>query len=96
MRLGNGVLSPEKERRLAADGVAQVLELEPVGVDRLELDPLDAVVAAQLDHRLIAMPRVVEEQRPLGPDRLELVALRHTRPAVEERVDVPRRSASRP
>lgn len=87
-RLTDGILSAQKKRRLAVDGVAQILELEPVGVDRVELDPLDAVVATQLDHGLIAMPWVIEEERSLGADGLELVAFRQTRPAVEERVDI--------
>ena len=39
----------------------------------LELDQLDLVVAAELDRRRVAVPRVVEEQRALAADRLELV-----------------------
>ena len=44
----------------------------------------------ELDHGLGAVPRIVEEERPLGADRLELVALGQRRAAVEERVDVAR------
>src|SRR5581483_6936240 len=55
-RLRDGVLAAEQQLPFTADRVAQVLELEPVGVDRLQLDALDAVVAADLDHRLVAMP----------------------------------------
>ena len=51
----------------------------------LELDPLDVPVPAQLDHRVQAVPGIVEEERALAADRLELVALRHRRAAVEER-----------
>ncbi len=42
-----------------------------------------AVGAAQLDQRLDAVPGVVEEQRALGADRLELVARRQVEAAVE-------------
>ena len=41
---------PSSGCALTADRRRHVLRLEPVGVDRFELDPLDAVVAAQLDH----------------------------------------------
>src|SRR5438445_3081435 len=38
---------------------------------RSDLDPLDLPVAAQLDHRSLAMPRVVDEERAVAPDRLD-------------------------
>ncbi len=79
---------PSRSGAAAGDRVCEVLELEPVRVDRLELDALGAVVAPELDHRLLAVPGVVQEQRPLGADRLELVALGEARSAVEERDDV--------
>ena len=41
-RLRERVGAAEQRLGLAADRVAQVLELEPVRVDRLDLDPLDA------------------------------------------------------
>ncbi len=40
-------------------------------------------VAAKLDHRVDAVPRVVEEERAFAADRLELVAAGHRRAAVE-------------
>ncbi len=89
------VLASEQQLGLAADGVAHVLELEPVGVLPRELDPLDAVAAAHLDHRHIAVPRIVQEERAFAADRLELVAVRHRGPAVEGREHVVR-EAQRP
>ena len=44
-RLTDGVLATQQKRRFAGDGVREVLELEPVRVDRLELDALDASVS---------------------------------------------------
>src|SRR5262249_25822314 len=73
----------EQQLTLAADGGTDVLELEPVRIRVLELDPLNGSVAAPLDHRLVAVPRIVEEQRALAPDRLELVAIGERRGAVE-------------
>ena len=49
----------------------------------LELDPLDVSSPAQLDHRVHAVPGVVEEERALASDRLELVALRERGGAIE-------------
>ena len=57
---------------------------------------LDAVVPTELDDGLVAMPRVVEEERPLAPDRLELVAFRQARAAVEEREHVSGKPHRRP
>src|SRR5213592_2175713 len=68
------VLASEQQLGLAADRVAEVLELQPVRIDGLELDPLAAVVPAKLDDRVHAVPRVVEEERALAADHLELVA----------------------
>ena len=56
-----------------ADRVAQVLELEPVRVDGLELDPFHLVSPPQLDDRRAAVPRVVEEERSFRADHLQLV-----------------------
>ena len=56
----------------------------------LELDALDAAVAPQLDHRDDAVPRVVEEERALAADRLQLVPVRQRGAAVERRDHVVR------
>src|SRR4051795_7419130 len=61
--LADGVGAPEQELRLAACGRAHVLHLEPVGVLAFDLDPLDAVGTSHLDHRRVAVPGVVEEER---------------------------------
>src|SRR3954465_3778475 len=82
-RLSERVLSPEEQLGLAADRVAQVLELQPVRVHVLELDLLDLSSPAQLDHRVQAVPGIVEEERALASDRLELVALRERGGAIE-------------
>ena len=50
----------------------------------LDLDPLHLAVAAKLDHRVAGVPGIVEEERPIAPDRLELVSLGERRPAVEQ------------
>src|SRR5690348_3134946 len=89
-RLAERVLAAEQELRLAANGIAHVLELEAIRVLRLELDALDGAVAAQLDHGVDAVPGVVEEERSLAADRLQLVPLRQRGAAVERRDDVVR------
>ena len=88
-RLSDGILPAEKERSLAADGIAQVLQLEAIRVGGVELDLLDPTVPSQLDHRLPAVPRIVEEERAFRADHFELVALREARAAVELGEDVP-------
>src|SRR5262249_8982386 len=84
-RLADCVLAAEQQLALTADRGADVLELQPVGVRVLELDPLDAVVMPHLDDGLVAVPRVVEEERALAPNRLELVAVHEGGAAVERR-----------
>ena len=84
-RLSDRVLAPEQQLPLPADRVRHVLELEPVGVDRLELDPLDLVPVPHLDHGHAAVPGVVEEERALAADHLELVAPRQRGAAIELR-----------
>src|SRR5207248_5505163 len=81
-RLSERIVTAEEQLALAADRVAEVLELEPVRVLWLDLDPLDTALAAELDHRHGAVPRIVEEERAFAADRLELVALDHRGAAV--------------
>src|SRR5207247_4266626 len=66
----------------------QVVQPEPVRIRALDLDPLHLGAAAQLDHRAPRVPGVVEEERALLADRLQLVALRQDEPAVELPEDV--------
>src|SRR5438093_12605225 len=75
------VFATEEQLAIATDRVAEVFDLEPVRVDRIELDPLDASRTAELDARHLAVPRIVEEQPALAADGLQLVALRHRRAA---------------
>src|SRR5437879_3962218 len=58
-RLPEGIGPAEQRLALAPDRVAQVLELQLVRVGTLELDPLDATVASNLDHRHVDVERVV-------------------------------------
>jgi hypothetical protein len=71
--LTDSVLAPQERIRSAPDRVAEVLDLQPIRVGVLDLDPLESAVASQLDHRLDAMPWIVDEERPVTADRLELV-----------------------
>src|SRR2546423_889544 len=89
-RLGDRVLAREQELAFAADRVADVLELEPVRIRRPDLDLLDLTVAPQLDPRVLRMPRIVEEERALAADRLELVPLGRRGSAVEDSEHVAR------
>src|ERR671935_1562368 len=82
-RVADGVVPAEQRLVPAADRVAQVLELEPVGVLGVEVDALDGAVAAQLDHRPARVPRIIEEERAVLADRLELVALRQDEAAAD-------------
>src|SRR5829696_2973895 len=74
--LGDGLLAVQERLRLAADRVREVLELEAIRVDRLEDGLLHRVVPAELDYRPPAVPRIVQEQRSLGTEDLELVPIR--------------------
>src|SRR3954451_6329073 len=74
-RLADRIPPPEQQLRLPAGGGADVLELEAVRVLMLHIDRLDALRAAFLDVRLIAVPWVVQEERALAADRLDLVPL---------------------
>src|SRR2546421_11920783 len=64
-RVSDPVLATEERRGAAADRVAQVVQLESVGVSRVDLDPLHVGPAAELDHRAPRVPRAVEEERAL-------------------------------
>ena len=86
-RLSDCVVAAEEKRRFSSDRVGQVFELEPVRVDE-ELDSFDLSVATQLDHRRSAVPGIVEEERSLAADRLELVTLGEAGTAVELGEDV--------
>src|SRR5262249_51522328 len=71
--LSDSVLPAEQRPALAADGIAEVLQLEAVRICRRELDPLHAVVPPQLDDRPFRLPGIVKEDRALGADRFHLV-----------------------
>src|SRR5919201_1478044 len=51
----------------------------------VELDPLEVAVPAQLDHGDTAAPRIVEEDRALLADHLQLVSLGQSETGVELR-----------
>ena len=53
------ILSAKQRFRLATNCTAQIFDLEPVRVGRLERDPLDLAAAPKLDHRPARMPGVV-------------------------------------
>ena len=55
---------------------SEIFHLELVRIGRLHGDPLDAAVPPELDHGVLAVPGIVEEERALRADRLELVAVR--------------------
>src|SRR5260370_10721309 len=86
--LPHGIVAAEQWWRLAADREGHVLGFQPVGVGYRDLDPLDAVLAAHLDHPNAAMPGIVEEQRALLAYDLELVAGRERQPRIEMPEDV--------
>ena len=89
-RLGDGVVAAEQRGRAGADRPPEVFHLELVRIGRIHGDALDAVVPPELDHRVLAVPGIVEEERALGADRLELVAIGQARRAVEQREHVAR------
>src|SRR5438128_11612339 len=74
-RLRDRILSADQRRLGAANSLAQVLELEPIWIGALDHDSFALFVPAQLDDSLLAVPRIVEEARAVGPNRPELVAL---------------------
>src|SRR5262249_58185876 len=72
--------------------VPEVLDLQLIRVHVVELDSVHSPVASKLDHRHDAMPGIVEEERAVAPDRLELVTLGQGGPAVELSEDVARKA----
>jgi xylose isomerase len=88
--LSHRVLAAQGRLRLTSDGVAHVLELEAVRVGRLYRNLLHTAGRPELDHRPPAMPGIVEEERTLLADRLQLVALRENQARVELRQQVAR------
>ena len=94
--LSERVVTAEQRLRATANSSAHVLELQPVRVHRLELDSLGAVIPPHFEHRRPAVPGVVQEDRPLLADRLELVAHGQDEPAVDLGQDIARESAAFP
>src|SRR3954447_21457375 len=91
-RLCDSVVAPEQWVCLPTDRVAQVFGLKLIRIDVLELDPFGPVRASQLDHRYEAMPRIVDEERPLASDHLELVTIGQRSAAVELGKNIPRKA----
>src|SRR5215208_4657270 len=86
--LPDGVAAAEQQRRAAANRVADILELEPIGVRRRDLDPLRSRLASKLDAGHMNVKRIVGEQASLLADELELVSERHDEAAVEVHNDI--------
>src|SRR2546423_2379288 len=83
-RLADGVFAAENQRRLASDGGADVLELEPVGVRGLDADLLGARLGpAQLDAGLLDRERLRNEDAAVRADQLQAHAARIDETAVE-------------
>src|SRR5437763_1680672 len=82
-RPGDGVLAAEARLPATCDGGGEVLELARVRVAALDLDALDAVGAAKLDHRGPRVPGIVEPDHALGSRHFELVARGHVQAAVD-------------
>jgi hypothetical protein len=93
--LAHRVFAAEDRLRLTADGSAEVLELEAVGIGGRYGDLLHSAGGPELDYWSLAMPRVVEEERALLADRLQLVALQENQAGVELAQNVAR-EAHRP
>ncbi len=82
-RLCDSVVAAEEQLAVATDRVSEIFELELVGVGGIELDPLDPALTAELYAGHFAVPRIIEEERALAADGLQLVALRHGGAGVE-------------
>ena len=81
--LCDSVVAAEEQLPIATDRVTEIFELELVGVDEIQLDPLDPSPTAELYARHLAVPRIIEEEGALAADGLQLVALRHGGTGVE-------------
>src|SRR5947199_6774363 len=86
--LAERVCAAEEGAGLAADRLRHVLGLQAVGVDALDLDLLRLAASAQLDERVAAVPRVLEQQRSGVPGDLEQVAAVEGQPGVEVTQDI--------
>ena len=73
--MSQSVVTSEDQLCIAEDRVTDVLELEPIGVRRSDLDPFDPSRVAELDAWRLAVPRVVEEEGALASEQLELVSV---------------------
>jgi len=91
MSLPERVVAAEERLRHAADRVGEVLELELVAVRLRDLDPLHLVAAAELQGGRADEPRISDDDRALGADRLEVSSVGQ----VERRVDQRRQHADR-
>ena len=78
LRPRSGLASP----RIAAE---KFVGLEPYEFDLCDLDPLGVGAAAQLDHRVAAVPGVCEVQGSVVAHDLEAVRAVEREPAVEVR-----------
>src|SRR2546423_11886909 len=88
-RLADGVFAAENQRRLASDRGADVLELEPVGVGRLDADLLGSRVGpAQLDAGLTDRERLRNEDAAVRADQLQASAAGIDEAAVEDADDL--------
>ena len=89
-RLADRICPAEERLRLAGDRVGEVLQLQLVGIGRVEADLLRAGVRLHHDPGCRpAVPGIVEGEQPRTPLQLELVRLEH----VEARRDLGEHSA---
>ena len=82
-RLTERVRAPQPRRATAPDRARQVLELARYGSAASTASASAAPSGGAARSPGPPVPRVVDEQRPVRPDHLELVAARHVEAAVE-------------
>src|SRR5437879_11880582 len=82
--LRDSVVAAEEQLAIATDRVTEIFELESVGVDEFDFDPLDLSLTAELYARHLAVPRIIEEERALPADGFQLVGRRQACTAVGE------------